>query len=46
MALFDEISKKISDASQSVAQKGKEMTDSIRINSLISEKQKGLYMRQ
>lgn len=40
MALFDEISKKISDASQSVAQKGKEMTDSIRINSLISEENK------
>ena len=40
MALFDEISKKISDASQSVAQKGKEMKDSIIINSLISEENK------
>ncbi len=42
MALFDDISKKISGAGQSVAQKGKEMTDSIRINSLISEEDKKL----
>lgn len=40
MAIFDGIGKKISDASHSVAQKGKEMTDSIRINSLISEEEK------
>ena len=42
MAFFNDISKKISGASQSVAQKGKEMTDSIRINALILEEDKKL----
>lgn len=42
MAFFDEIGKKLLDASQSVAQKGKEMGDSFRINSLISEEEKRL----
>ena len=42
MAFLNDIGKKLSGASQSVAQKGREMTDSIRINALISEEDKKL----
>lgn len=40
MAFFDELGKKISDASQSVAQKGKEMSGSFKINMAISDEEK------
>lgn len=46
MAIFDEIGKKISNAGQNVAKKGKEMSESFKINSLIAEEEKktaGLY---
>ena len=40
MALFEEIIKKISDASQSVVQKGKDMSDTVKINVQISDEEK------
>ena len=40
MAFFDDIGKKISDVGQSTIQKGKEMADIAKYNSLISEEEK------
>ena len=40
MGFFDELGKKISDASQDVMQKGKEMADTAKFNSMIHDEEK------
>jgi len=40
MAFFDEVSKKISQTSQSVTQKTKDMAETVRLNSQISDEEK------
>ena len=40
MGLFDDLTKTITDAGQSITQKGRELTDSVKLNSSLNEREK------